>query len=137
MNQNIPYIIEGRLGSEPKVLESKNTGEDFCVLRLARTNTVFNETTKSYEQVDPDWFDVKVFGTLADRSMSLKTGDLVTAYCAVKPFKVETKEGVSIGTYSFIAKDIKKSELLPKASMVSKLASGHSVESVFGGQDEI
>ncbi len=117
-------FVRGNLAGDATVYE-QGEGKYMTVFTVMRSRSKKERTTGEWVQLDPHPYDIVVFDTLANRAAKLKKGDRVTVEYDHSPTFYETKDNPpqKIRTWSFVAKDIEYSKLLPRASVLSQIQS--------------
>lgn len=127
MSRSGEGLVIGNLTHDANTVMLENERE-ITTFTVAKNKQRKNPETNQWEDLKPDYYDVIAFGTLGNRSANLKKGDRVVVFYTQSQSHYETSDGKKIPTWSFIAKDIEKTSILPKATFISRFENNMSVE---------
>lgn len=125
MLRNGEGYVKGNLAQDAAVIMLES-GKQMTKITVCKSRSRKDPKTNEWVELEPHYFDIISFDTLANRASSLKKGARVSVSFEHSPTSYETPDGKNIRTWSFIANDIEKAELLPKASVLSKIQSEES-----------
>lgn len=119
--------IVGRLGKDPS--EGKSEKASFVSLSIAQNRARFNEETKSWEILDPNWFNVLCFDKVIDAAKTLKKGDEVTVFGTLKPIK-QKLNSKNVSSLAIIADRLSKTEKSKENTFIKNLPDFNSNEEI-------
>lgn len=121
--RNTCFVI-GNIGSDPvERARSEKTGA-IVGFSVAENVQTYDKETRQYKTLHTNWFNVTVFGNLAERTKNnVRKGDRVAVQGRMKVSKFTDKSGQDRTSFEIIAEEIAHWQALPSAG-----AGGDSVD---------
>jgi single-stranded DNA-binding protein len=126
MIKNGTGFVKGNLAQDATVIVLES-GKSMTTLTVMKNRSKLDEKTKEWVNIEPQAFDIITFDTLANRAANLKKGTRVSVHFDMAPTHYTSVDDKKIKTWSLIGSDIEKNELLPKASILSKIQANDEV----------
>jgi single-strand DNA-binding protein len=113
--RNTCFVI-GNIGSDPvERARSEKTGP-IVGFSVAENVQTYDKETRQYKTLHTNWFNVTVFGNLAERTKNnVRKGDRVAVQGRMKVSKFTDKTGQDRTSFEIIAEEIAHWQTLPSA----------------------